>query len=129
MVALVPSVLLAQTGVISGKANDSAKAPYSDYSIQLRDSSTGQVVSTQALTTQGRFSFSGVQLNRNLVVELVNTKENKIVCTEGPYSLSSTKTTLNEVNVKCGKNPALWLLAAGAGTAAVVAVSVQSGSF
>jgi hypothetical protein len=127
-VALTPAAIMAQSGAISGKADKEAKTPYMDYSVQLRDAATGQVVKTMVLGNAGTFAFSGLDLNRRLVVELVNTKENKIVCTEGPYSLSTGTPSMTEVDVKCGKNPALWLLAAGAGTAALVAAAVQSGS-
>ena len=88
-----------------------------DFSVQLRNPSTGQVVATQPLTEKGLFSFSNVELNQRMLVELVNLKQNKIVCTEGPFVLSApAQMNKSDVNIDCGRPPAsLWLLAAGAG--------------
>ena len=44
-------------GTVGGKATDEAKKPYSDYAVQLRDVSNGQVANTKALDLQGQFSF------------------------------------------------------------------------
>jgi hypothetical protein len=118
-----------QNGVLAGKATDEAKQPYSDYAIQLRDVGTGQVVSTKPLDTQGTFNFTALTLARAYLVELVQIKEKRIICTEGPYSLTLTNVSKLDVNVSCGKVPAaVWLLAAGAGAAAAVAVATRSNS-
>jgi len=118
----------AGNGVIAGRATDEAKQPYSDYAVQLRDAATGRVVTAQPLNAQGQFGFSGLELSRRYLVELFNTRENKLVCTEGPYYLSSpTMVSKNDVNVDCGKAPAaLWLLVAGAGTAGAIAIVTRS---
>lgn len=115
-------------GVISGKATDEAKKPYSDYTVRLRDVTTGQLASTVPLDTQGRFSFSSVALSTRYLVELFNVKDSKVVCTEGPYTLTSTALTRTDVNINCGTNPAAWWLAAAGGAAALIAVAVRSAS-
>jgi hypothetical protein len=127
-VGVSPAMAQQTAGIISGKATDEAKQPYSDYAVQLRDAATGQVVGTQPLNPQGQFSFSGVEMARRYLVELFNTKQNKVVCTEGPYVLSAaTLPSKTDVNIDCGRAPAaLWLLAAGAGAAAAIAVATRS---
>jgi hypothetical protein len=112
-------------GKIMGRATDEAKKPYTDYSVLLRDIASGQVVSTVPLDPQGLFTFAGVDLARKFQVELFSTKDNKVVCTEGPYTLTDKQTT-KPVNINCGNNSALWLLAAGAGAAAAIALAEQS---
>jgi hypothetical protein len=79
---------------------------------------------------KGLFSFANVELNQRMLVELVNLKQNKIVCTEGPFVLSAPAlTNKTDVNIDCGKPPAaLWLLAAGAGAAAAIAIGTRSAS-
>ena len=126
-----PALVQAQTpkgnGAIGGKATDEAKKPYTDYQVLLRDIRTGQVASTASLDPQGLFSFQSLDLNTKYLVELYHVQKNKIVCTEGPYQLSSTMITKMDINVNCGTNPALWwILAAGAGTVSAIAVAVRS---
>jgi hypothetical protein len=115
-------------GVIAGKASDEAKKPYADYVVQLRDVSTGQRASAVPLAADGRFSFSGVSLSRKYLVELYQVKQNRIVCTAGPYALAAPSTiSKTDVNINCGTNPAVyWLVVAGAGTALAVALGVRS---
>jgi hypothetical protein len=127
--ALVKAAPQAQgNGVISGKAADEAKKPYSNYKVQLRDVATGQLVTTTALDPQGQFAFSNLALAKRYLVELYNTPQNKIVCTEGPYALASTMITKTDVNISCGSNPAAWWLAAAGGAAAAIALGVRSPS-
>lgn len=129
-VGVTPLLAQQTPGVISGSADDEAKKPYTDYSVQLRDVATGQVVSTTSLTEQGQFSFENVGLSQRFLVELVNLKDKEVVCTEGPYVLTPQGTTVRtDVNIACGKKAAaLWILTAGAGTAAAVAFATQSSS-
>lgn len=118
-----------QNGVLAGKATDEAKQPYSNYAIQLRDVGTGQVVSTKPLDNLGAFNFGQLTLARAYLVELVQIKEKKIACTEGPFTLTQAASSKLDVNVSCGKVPAaIWLLAAGAGAAAAIAVTTRSNS-
>ena len=125
----VSPVLLAQQGVISGRANDEAKKPYNDYTVQLMDLQTNQIAANAPIDAQGRFAFNDVNLDKRYLVQLYNAKDSKVVCTEGPYALTGTNTNKTDVNIDCGKRPAaLWLLAAAAGVAATVAVTEQSTS-
>jgi hypothetical protein len=115
-------------GVIGGKATDEAKKPYSDYTVQLRDVTTGQIATTVPLNPEGRFSFSSLALAKPYLVELYNLKQNKVVCTEGPYALSTKMPSKSDVNINCGTNPAAWWLAAAGGAAAAIALGVRSAS-
>lgn len=127
----VGTALAQQTsGTLAGKATDEAKKPYSNYAVQLRDVATGQITSTQPLNDQGRFSFAAVQLSRPYLVELFQTQEKKVVCTEGPYTLTaSSMPNKTDVNIDCGRTPAvLWLLLAGAGAAGAIAIVTRSSS-
>jgi len=126
--ALVTVAAQAQNnGIISGKA-DEAKKPYTDYKVQLRDVATSQIVATVPLDPQARFAFNSVALTKKFTVELYNTPQNKIVCTEGPYTLSSTLLSKTDVNINCGGNPAAWWLLAAGGAAAAIALGVRSPS-
>jgi hypothetical protein len=130
-VGLAPLALAQQTlGILGGKASDEAKKPYEDYSVQLRNPQTGQVVATQPLSAQGQFSFDKVELNQKMLVELFNQRQNKVVCTEGPFVLSApAQPSKTDVNIDCGKRPtAAWLLAAGAGAASAIAIGTRSAS-
>ncbi len=125
----VPATAQQTIGSIAGRATDEAKKPYADYSVQLRDASTGQVVGTVPLDAQGMFSFSNLEVSRRFLVELYNTREKEVVCTEGPYPLAPNAARRADVNIDCGSAPAaLWLLAAGAGAVAAVAVVTTSAS-
>lgn len=117
------------TGSISGQAVDEARKPYTDYTVQLRDALSGQIVSTVPLDAKGLFSFTGLELSRRVLVELYNVKEKELVCTEGPYLLAQNASVRQNLNIDCGAAPAaLWLLAAGAGAVAAVAVVTVSAS-
>jgi hypothetical protein len=114
-------------GALAGKATDEAKQPYTDYAVQIRDVTTGQVVQTRPLSAQGQFSFNALPLTKPYLVELFHQKERRVVCTEGPFTLTSTAPSKTDVSISCGKTPAaLWLLLAGAGAAAAVAVATRS---
>ena len=124
---LVPIQAQQASGVIGGKATDEARQPYSDYAVQLRDVTTGQVVSNKALDVQGLFTFNDVTVGRPFLVELFQTKERRIICTEGPFTLTATLPSKTDVSISCGKAPAaLWILLAGAGAAAAIAVAARS---
>ena len=57
-VGSAPALAQQAMGAIGGKAADEAKKPYSDYVVQLRDVTSGQVVSTKPLDPQGQFGFT-----------------------------------------------------------------------
>jgi hypothetical protein len=113
-------------GVISGKASDEAKKP-SDFAVQLRDVGTSQIVATSPLDKQARFSFNSLALSQRYLVELVRVSNNQIVCTAGPYLLSTINIAKTDVNINCGHNPASdWLLIAGGAAATAIAFGVRS---
>lgn len=125
---LAPHVL-AQQGTISGRATSEARRPYTDYTVQLVDVSNRQITGTVPLDDKGQFAFTSVAVDKQYLVHLYSVKENRIVCTEGPYALVAPNALRKtDVNIACGKPAALWLLAAGAGVAATVAVANQSPS-
>lgn len=128
-VALASGPVLARQvpGTLGGKATSEVKPPYSDYAVQVRDVTTGQVVQTRQLSEQGQFSFSGIPLSKPYLIELFNQKERRVMCTEGPFTLNPTTPAKTDINISCGKAPAaVWLLLAGAGAAAAVAVATRS---
>jgi hypothetical protein len=115
------------TGSMSGRASAEARKPYTDYVVQLRDPATGLVTLKIAVDAKGLFSFTTVPLSRRFVVELLNTKSNQVVCTEGPYILTANATTRSDININCGANPAAWALIAGGAVATTAAVLKASG--
>lgn len=132
LVACLPSVSLAQapTGTISGQASKQFGPHFTDYTVQLRNISSGQAVSSKPLAQDGKFSFASLQLNQRYLVEVYQTTPMRLVCTEGPFTLDFYKNKQKtDVIVECGKSPALaWLLVAGAGTAAAMVTTTASGS-
>jgi hypothetical protein len=121
-------------GLLSGKASDEAKSPYTDYRVDVRDVQSLQVVGTSPLDTQAKFSVASLGLSKKYQVELLRTMENgkaitpKIVCVEGPYEVTTTKLSYTDININCGTNPAAWWLAAAGGAAAAIALGVRSPS-
>ncbi|HXT69806.1 MAG TPA: hypothetical protein VN700_08620 [Vicinamibacterales bacterium] len=128
-VATSPVYAQQAPGTLAGKATDEARQPYTDYAVQVRDVATGQVLQTQQLSLQGLFSFSKMAQARPYLIELYHQKERRVICTEGPYTLTEKAPSKLDVNINCGKMPAaFWLLLAGAGAAAAVAVGTRSNS-
>ena len=126
---VAPVVLAQQQGIISGRAASEARKPYSNFSVQLVDVSNRQVTSTVPLDPQGQFAFSGIEVDKQYLVHLFNIRENKIVCTEGPFPLiAPDQVSRTDVNIKCRKPVAPLLLTAVAAAGAAVAVTKQSGS-
>ena len=107
------------SGVISGTAAREAKPPYEQFRVQLRSVTTGAVVSTQALSPTATFSIPSVPLGSPHVVELVNIASNSIVCTEGPFTLSTGQPSRLGVVISCNSR-AEWLLLAAAGLPAII---------
>ena len=126
-VGLSPAFAQQGAGSIAGKATDEAKAPFNRYTVQLRDAASGQVAATEPLNPQGQFSFGNVEMARRYLVELV--QGNRVLCTEGPFTLSAANPSRTNVVIECGRKQASqWLLAAGAGTAAAIALATRSAS-
>jgi hypothetical protein len=121
--ALVTMPVVAQqqaVGTISGTAVKEATPPYEEYRVQLRSVATGAVVSTHALSPSGTYTVPNVPFAQPHLIELVNVTSNRIVCTEGPFTLSApNRTSRSDANIECGGS-ALWLLLAAAGLPAVV---------
>ena len=122
---VTPSLAQQTNGIISGSADDEANQPYSDYSVQLRDPATGQIVSTVQLTRRDSSHSTMSRSSRRLLVELINVKDKSTVCTEGPFVLAPGQASKTDVNIDCGKKvpTSLWILAAGAGTAAAIGLA------
>jgi hypothetical protein len=129
LAAGVAPVVFAQQGVISGRATSEARKPYANYTVQLVDVSNRQVTGTVPLDPQGQFAFSGIQVDKQYLVQLFSLRENKIVCTEGPYPLiAPDQLSKTDVNIKCGKPVAPIILGAVAAAAATAGVALQSAS-
>jgi Carboxypeptidase regulatory-like domain len=126
-VAAVPvSVTAAQqsqnTASVSGTAQDEAHKPFPQYSVDARNTQSGQVAQTVPLDANGRFSISALP-PANYLVELLN-PQGKVVCTEGPFDMTSQLVKSN-VNINCRKVAAWWLL--GAAAAAGITGAVLAG--
>ncbi len=131
VLTLAPGFSSAQQigGSLAGKATDEVKPPYDEYTVQVRNTATGVMVASRTLDFEGKFSFPDLPVNQRYLVELVHTKQNRVVCTEGPFGLLPQAAAKADVNIDCGKPPALlWLLAAGAGTAALLGATQASPS-
>jgi hypothetical protein len=127
--SISPVVAAAQdTGVLAGKATDKAKQPYSDYTIRLRNTNSPSILKTIPLDAQGTFTFDGLQLTQSYLIELYSVKNNKVVCTEGAFTLDNAAMTKTDINIDCGKNPTAWILAAGAGAAIIAAATASNAS-
>ena len=78
------SVMAQQTGQISGTAKDTAKAPYPEYSVRVRNvRSAGMIVATTTLDNTGAFRLPDLAI-ASYLVELVR-KDGKVVCTEASH--------------------------------------------
>jgi hypothetical protein len=133
VVSTIP-IAAQNNGLIAGKAENEAKAPYSDYRIDIRDTASLMVVGTGPLDPKAKFSISSLPLSKKYQVELVQIMDKgkqiqpKIICTEGPYEMTTTKFSFTDVDINCGTNPAAWWLAAAGGAAAAIALGVRSPS-
>lgn len=126
LAAGAPTLLLAQQlGTISGEADDEADKPYDNYSVQLMDLTTKQIAATVPLDPQGRFSFTGVAPDKQYLVQLFHLKENRVVCTEGPYPIvGPNRLSRTDVDIDCDKPPAIiWWLAGAAALGATIALA------
>jgi hypothetical protein len=113
-----------QSTSLAGTAKDEAKKPYTEYTVRARDVKAGTIAAAVALDVQGSFSLIGLT-SANYLVELVN-KDNKVVCTEGPFDLSK-QAIKSDVIIDCGKVAAAWWLVGAAAAAGVTAGIVAAG--
>lgn len=111
----------APAGLIAGTARQEAKQPYANYSVRARAVDTGAIAASIPLDASANFVLQNLNNNRYLI-ELVLTKDNKVVCTEGPIGLTPANPMKKNVNIACGVPALVWLLpaAAAAGVAAAV---------
>lgn len=124
--ALASSSLMAvQSGTIAGTAKDEAKKN-EEYTVRARDISQGQIAATSPLDTESKFSLVNLG-TANYLVELVRTKDGKVVCTEGPFDLSK-QPSLDNVTIDCNKVPAAWWLLGAAAAAGITAGIVATAS-
>jgi hypothetical protein len=129
----VPSSVAGQvTGSLSGRVADDSKKPYSDYAAQLRDVASGKIQATAPLDASGQFVFKDVPVSKPYLLELVRTGQSgqkSVVCTSGPYTISADTRVVANARLDCRRVPAaVWVLAAAAGTAGLVAVVTRSTS-
>jgi hypothetical protein len=115
----------ANGGSLSGTAKDEAKKPYRDYTVRARDVRQGTIATSKLLDTEAKFALGELQPARYLV-ELVN-KDGKVVCTEGPFTLTAQNLTKNDINISCNHVPAAWWLLGAAAAAGVTAGVVTAG--
>ena len=104
---------------LNGIAKKEAKKPYTDYTTRARNVQTGEIAGTATnADPDANFSISGLP-PANYVLELLN-KDGKVVCTEGPYDLTSV-TSKNDIDINCNRVPYAFWLAGIAGAAAISA--------
>ena len=111
-----------QNVTIRGTAKE-AKKPYTDYTVQARNSQGGQIAGTVPLDQNGNFTLPGLPA-ANYVVELLD-HNGKVVCTEGPFNLTQ-QLVKDNVNINCNKVPAAWWLLGAAAAAGITAGIVTS---
>ena len=127
--AALPIGAIAGQGTVTlgGTGKKEAKKPYTEFSTRARNAQTGDVAGTTPLDVDANFTLPNLPA-ANYIVELLN-KDGKVVCTEGPFNLT-TVTAKNDIDISCNKVPAAWWLlgvAAAAGiTAGVVIASPSS---
>jgi hypothetical protein len=135
LLAGLPAAAAAQSqsvvGSIAGSL-DAGTPNTGQYSVRLRDAVSGQVVRSAPLGPQGQFSFTQLPLGHKYLVELYDTSLGRVVSTQGPFTLSTAtslvRTGVTLSTVASRVPAAMWLLAAGAGTASAVTVATQSAS-
>ena len=117
-------------GAIAGKATEEARKPYDRYSVRTRNVDLGQVTATIPLDPKGRFSFTGLDVPGQYLVELYNIEEDAVVCTSGPFQLEPARSALKDVEIDCGKPGGLWIWATVllAGLTSATAAQEASGS-
>jgi hypothetical protein len=110
-----------QTATIAGTAKDEAKGNISEYTVRARDVATGMIAGNVPLTADALFTLPDLSSSRYLI-ELVRHQGNqdRVVCTEGPFDLT-TQMLKNDVVIDCGKVPAAWWLLGAAAAAGITA--------
>jgi len=119
--------VFAQAPQLVVRATAQASRPYESYQVRVRNTVTNAVV-VKSLTPAGTVSWDSLPA-ATYVIELLD-PQSRVVCVEGPVAVHPD--TTRDVQVTCGRGPAIWWLmssVAGAGiTAAIVAQSPASAS-
>ena len=116
-----PSGLLAQSkGQILGTAKDEAQKPYENYQVRARVVEGEVIAATTGIDDKAAFSLDALVPGKYMI-ELYNTRERKVVCTEGPFELTEAQLLKRDVEIDCGRLPVAWLLLAAAGAAGITA--------
>lgn len=123
--ALASTSLMAQSVTINGTAKDEAKKPFTDFTVRARDINQGQIAGTSPLDSEGAFTLPNLASGK-YAVELVN-KDGKVVCTEGPFDMT-TEAQRSGVVIDCNKVPAAWWIVGAAAAAGITAGVVTTGS-
>jgi hypothetical protein len=113
-------------GFLAGDAKAEAKQPYTNYSVRARSTTDGTIQSTVILDAQGNFQLDGLAPGK-FVIELTKTGQNKVICSEGPFELTSAAISKSGIHVACNQPVAAWLLIAAAAAAGVTAGVVAGG--
>ena len=118
--------LSAKSGTVTGTVWRSDNTPLPDAQLQLRDTTTGQVVGSTRANELGRFTFPKVKAG-NYVVELVDENRNVLALGE-MFSLGPTETVATVVRLAApGKwYGGLFTNAAAAAIAAAATVGVTA---
>jgi hypothetical protein len=128
--AAIPAPLAGQQGAgqITGTADKEAKKPYDDYVVRARAVRAGQIAATVNLDPSSAvFSVAGL-VPDIYMIELVNRKNGKVVCTEGPFELTNTAITKTDVVIDCQKIPVAWLLVGAAAATGIPILVTQGGT-
>lgn len=118
VVALGPAPLVfaqPQTGAINGVAADAAKNPLANHTVRLRNLATGEITSVTQSTTNGSFSFAGINPG-NFAIEIVNSA-GQVIATSSTVAVAAGTTATIAVTAS-----ALTSLAAGAGAGGLAAL-------
>lgn len=118
VVALGPAPLVfaqGQTGGINGVAADAAKNPLANHTVRLRNLATGEITSVTQSTTNGSFSFVGIDPG-NFVIEIVNSAS-QVIATSSTVVVSAGTTAAITVTAS-----AITSLAAASGATGLAAL-------
>ena len=107
-----------QTVTLGGTGKKEAKKPYTQYSTRARNSMTGDIVGTTPLDVDANFTLANLP-PASYVVELLD-KDQKLVCTEGPFNLTQ-QLAKTDVDISCNKVPVAWWLLGAAAAAGITA--------
>jgi hypothetical protein len=124
-------VFAQQPGALAGRSR-SYRDQNAVYEVRIQNVETNQVVGAMTLAQDRRFSFTGLALPGTFLVVLYDVARDRVVCTEGPYELTSDSLAAaqkTDIVISCGTPAAaLWLAALAGATTGVWAATNHSGS-